>query len=460
MASTTDIARIALEEKPRYQFAPETGDYQVSTDVYDLPIQSMSANPAPSMLDRSDEMRATEGGPKMVIDTFEPGGSIGMRAYANPLTWLLEAGGFTGVRQAGGGTDELQTLTITGVPTGGSFTVTWTAPGGSPKTTGAIPYNATAKQVRKALEEQWGPGNFICAGGPLPGVAVTIKFAGIYAAKVIALMTTTDSLTGGTAPASAIAETTPGAAGATLDPDGNGVTTGASLWTFNKRGGITAKTLRVLLGYLDENIFLRGSGYGVASLGLNADGALTADLAGLVVERISDPNITPALDASTILPARRGDLYLSWLAGGGSVNDFSMTVTNPLVRNRTLSLAQSSNFPDRLEHGDEKVRLTGSIPMHSASAVDFDALMDGDTFAATARWKMLGNNIGSTGTPYGIWVIMPACQYLAGGIDPMANRRRFGGSFDFWASHDDGAGYDVRIVLANSITAITTGITA
>ena len=48
-----------------------------------------------------------------------------------------------------GTTDEVQTVTITGGPTGGTFTLTW---GG--QTTAAIAYNATAATVQ-ALNEAW-----------------------------------------------------------------------------------------------------------------------------------------------------------------------------------------------------------------------------------------------------------------------------------------------------------------
>jgi len=43
--------------------------------------------------------------------------------------------------------DEVQTVTITGAPTGGTFTLTFGA-----QTTSAIAYNATAAQVQTALQ--------------------------------------------------------------------------------------------------------------------------------------------------------------------------------------------------------------------------------------------------------------------------------------------------------------------
>lgn len=103
------------------------------------------------------------------------------------------------------GADEVQTLSITGSPTGGSFTITFNG-----ETTAAIAFNATANDVETALEALNGIDDVVVTGGPLPGTAIVITFAGSLSGVNVALMTTTDSLTGGTAPASSIVETTPG----------------------------------------------------------------------------------------------------------------------------------------------------------------------------------------------------------------------------------------------------------
>jgi hypothetical protein len=109
------------------------------------------------------------------------------------------------------GTNEEQSVTITGTPTDGDFTLTYGA-----DTTAAIPYNATADQVQAALEaiDSVGEGNVVCQGGPLPATAVNVFFVGKLASQSLALMTADDSgLIGGTTPAVAIAQVTDGAAG-------------------------------------------------------------------------------------------------------------------------------------------------------------------------------------------------------------------------------------------------------
>lgn len=117
------------------------------------------------------------------------------------------------------GVNEVQSLAITGTPTGGTFTLTY-----SGQTTSALAYNATAAQVQAALEalSNIGAGDVSCTGGPLPGTAIAVQFRGALAATNVAQMTTTDSLTGGTAPASAVTTTTAGvAAGQTIDLEAN-----------------------------------------------------------------------------------------------------------------------------------------------------------------------------------------------------------------------------------------------
>lgn len=109
----------------------------------------------------------------------------------------------------GATTDEVQQLTITGTPTGGTFTLTY-----SGQTTGAIAYNATAAVVQAALValSNIADGDVFCYGGPLPGNAINVHFAATLGATNVGAITTTDSLTGGSTPATAILTPAAGAA--------------------------------------------------------------------------------------------------------------------------------------------------------------------------------------------------------------------------------------------------------
>lgn len=103
----------------------------------------------------------------------------------------------------------VQTLSLTGTPTGGTFTITYNG-----QTTAAIPYNATGAQVQAALVllSNIGPGQVLCTGGALPGTGVICTFAGLMASLPVIAMTVTASLTGGSSPAAAFAQTTTGVA--------------------------------------------------------------------------------------------------------------------------------------------------------------------------------------------------------------------------------------------------------
>lgn len=108
------------------------------------------------------------------------------------------------------GNNEIQRLAITGGPTGGTFTITH---GG--QTTAAIAYNATADLIRQRLEalSSIGVGNVKVWGGQLPTYEVYVEFVGDLGLTNVAAMTTTDSLTGGSSPATAVTTLVAGAAG-------------------------------------------------------------------------------------------------------------------------------------------------------------------------------------------------------------------------------------------------------
>lgn len=106
---------------------------------------------------------------------------------------------------ADGKTAEVQLLTITGAPTGGTFTVTTAG-----QTTAAIAYNATAAAVQTAINK-------------LNGVNVTVTLSGaVYTVTFrepvgnVAQMTATGSFTGGTSPAITPSTTTGGTTSGTL----------------------------------------------------------------------------------------------------------------------------------------------------------------------------------------------------------------------------------------------------
>jgi len=89
--------------------------------------------------------------------------------------------------------NEIQTITLTGSPHGGTATLTY-----SGQTTGALAYNAAAATIQTALEalSNLAPGDVVCTGGPWPA-AVTLTFGATLAATDVAALTGTPSLNNG-----------------------------------------------------------------------------------------------------------------------------------------------------------------------------------------------------------------------------------------------------------------------
>lgn len=105
-----------------------------------------------------------------------------------------------------GNTDEVQTATVNGSPTGGTFTLEYDG-----EQTAAIAYNAAASAVQTALEglPNVDPGDVAVTGSA--GGPYTITFGGGLGGQSVSLIETNDAgLTGGTNPSVTVAQTTQG----------------------------------------------------------------------------------------------------------------------------------------------------------------------------------------------------------------------------------------------------------
>lgn len=107
-----------------------------------------------------------------------------------------------------GYTTEVQTITVSGTPTGGTFILAFMS-----QQTEPIKYNATLAEVKAALEGLPGIGaaGITATGGAFPGTPIVVTFAGGNANAAQPLITASGAgLTGGTSPAVAVARTTAG----------------------------------------------------------------------------------------------------------------------------------------------------------------------------------------------------------------------------------------------------------
>ncbi|WP_067671827.1 major capsid protein [Nocardia miyunensis] len=124
------------------------------------------------------------------------------------VTVSLNASGSVGAREqitVASMTNEVQTITISGSPTGGTWTATFKG-----DTTYPIAYNATPAKVATELAglKTIGMGNVAVSGS---AGAWAVTFQGLLGATNVPAMTVTGSLSGGTTPSIAVAQTTAGA---------------------------------------------------------------------------------------------------------------------------------------------------------------------------------------------------------------------------------------------------------
>lgn len=104
--------------------------------------------------------------------------------------------------------DEVQQVSITGGPTGGTFTLSFNG-----QTTSGIAYNAANATIETALEglTTIGADNVSVAGGAFPANAKTVTFIGDLAATNVPILVANGaSLTGGTSPGVTVAVVTEG----------------------------------------------------------------------------------------------------------------------------------------------------------------------------------------------------------------------------------------------------------
>lgn len=152
----------------------------------------------------------TENG--QVVATWTPGFRGSVRSLSAIITTAVSTGSKAAtfglqIDQAGG-TSEVNVLTITGVPTGGTFTVTVNG-----QTTGTVAFDAAAATLQTALLalSSVGVGDVVVSGSA--GGPYTLTWGGRLAGTDITITASGAGLTGGTAPAVTVGTTTAGTTG-------------------------------------------------------------------------------------------------------------------------------------------------------------------------------------------------------------------------------------------------------
>jgi hypothetical protein len=157
-----------------------------------------------------------------------------------------------------GATAEVQTLTITGAPTGGTFTLT--VPGfgtTAPLTAGAsVPTTAAVASALTTLV-----GGTVTVTGT-PGSSYICTFPASLGN--IAQMTVAASLTGGTTPTASVATTTPGVSGVNTRPVGAGTGRNLRAWVIDLFDGTIQKRITMANGEAVQSGTVTYNGSGIA----------------------------------------------------------------------------------------------------------------------------------------------------------------------------------------------------
>jgi len=246
--------------------------------------------------------------------------------------------------------------------------------------------------------------------------------------------------------------TTTAGNGIITDPDGVVIPTGAYRHVFKAPfgpAGASPLTVAMEAAYADQSTYFRLKGVACAELSIETPeeggASLSANGPACYMQRIADPALSPAYEALSIRPFVRGNLALSWLGGGGTTQDFSLTIANPVEAVRSLGIA--SKFPDIMEKANEgPIVVSGSIPKRQLDPDDYDALLNATGFAALAKW--VSDSLITGAYPYKLFLGMANCQYIDGDVDALQNQRRHGASFN-WKSTTASTG-STTITLVNA----------
>lgn len=453
--------QLLMEETPRPRGAAASAPTRLSTADFYLPATSVQLQTGQQRDQRDGEYSGMAGPRSALVSGHQPTWTASLRGYLNVLVPFLLSCGHqvrSGFPKAGNGTNAVVTVSKTGTVSGGTYTITI---GGAQS--GPIPVGATAGEVQAWLHRLATvlPGDVTVSGGPITTTSVVLTFGGRYAAMAgpVTSVDDADVLGGGTL---ASATTTTGATGSNVDSLGRGATAGAYIWELEPRNGVdgartahTPASFQLTADYGDP--WLQAQGCGTSQVQMGNDGAFTASGPALYAERtLSDPSLVATYDAPTIHPIMFRDLVLSgW--GGASVCDirsFSWQVEATQVVED--SACTQGGWPDRLYFDGLHTMLNGSVDTSVFSAETWDHMMAADTFAMNAEY-VTQSEVGSSGSPYRMGLVMPAVQIgEGGGPEALEAKRRHGGTWPWTATLDATAGYSHRIVIVNAVSAIET----
>lgn len=249
--------------------------------------------------------------------------------------------------------------------------------------------------------------------------------------------------------------TTQGVAGPTVvDPDSVEIPVDAYRHVFTRKTGDPPQTADIKHSNLADGLFYHASGAGVDSLAFakeNGAWKLTAAMKALYWAIIPDPSITPAYE--TVKPFLDGMMTLSWLSGGATIDDFDLTINAGVEQKDSHTVA--SEFPDLLQFSSNFQTITGKVDKSKFDIDDWNALINGTSFSAVAKW-VHDTAIGATSYKPTLWIAMPACQYTEATPEASKNSIRHPASYNWAAQIADGGTTYATITLVNGVASYAT----
>lgn len=250
------------------------------------------------------------------------------------------------------------------------------------------------------------------------------------------------------------APTTTAGNGTITDPDAVPIPTGAyrHVWTAPfLPTGITPQTMQLQWAYTDNSTFFKAKGAAVDTMNITAPdkGGCVMQASGpcLYLNTVSDPGLSATYESLSVRPFTNSNVTLpTWLSNSGTHDQVGLTISNPV--DQVHSMGIPSKWPDVIEKGDGILNFTGTLMQRDLSSIDWNALRDNTTFAATVRF--VNDTIIASGYPYKLYVAMSACQYIGGDPDGLDNKRHHGANFNFKAVNAGSA--SVTVTLVNATT--------
>lgn len=256
------------------------------------------------------------------------------------------------------------------------------------------------------------------------------------------------------------APTTTAGNGVITDANGVVVPTGAYRHTWTAPfgpAGTSPQTTQWRGAYADNSTFFKLQGAAVESseftvaeqggVGLIAQGPAT------YLTRISDPSLTASYEALTIPPFLRAHLSISHGLSGtasGHEGDCTFRIDSPLEAVSDYSSA--SRFPSQMYKGDTAPTLSGTITKSSVDPEDWDALKAATGF--TLAFTLTSTATIASSYPYKAIIKCLNAQYMEGGPEPLAAKRRLKADFT-WRSTYAGSAGSSTLQVVNATSAYT-----